>query len=61
LLAVSTCGGKAASLYRAFKDRTQRIFGSYDEFKSTVLSRLMAFICIGNVPGGGDIAYHMIA
>jgi len=60
VFAVPTYGGKAASLYCAFTERGQAVFKSYAEFKSTILTKIMALIVIGNVPAGGDIAYHTV-
>jgi len=60
VLAVPTYGGKPASLYCAFTERTQGIFGTYEEFKNSVLNKIIALIVIGNVPAGGDLAYHTV-
>jgi multimeric flavodoxin WrbA len=60
VLAVPTYGGKAASLYCAFTERAQGIIKSYEEFKDTILSKFIALIVIGNVPAGGDLAYHTV-
>jgi len=60
VLAVPTYGGKAASLYCAFTERTQGIIKSYEEFKSTILNKIIALIVIGNIPAGGDLAYHTV-
>jgi multimeric flavodoxin WrbA len=60
VLAVPTYGGKAASLYSAFTERGQAMFRNYEEFKSTILTKIIALIVIGNVPAGGDIAYHTV-
>jgi len=60
VLAVPTYGGKASSLYCAFTERAQGIIKSYGEFKNVVLSKIMALIVIGNVPAGGDLAYHTV-
>jgi len=60
VFAVPTYGGKAASLYCAFTERGQGIIRSYEEFKSTVLSKIIAIIVIGNIRAGGDLAYHMV-
>jgi len=60
VLAVPTYGGKAASLYCAFTERTQGIIKSYEEFKNTILNKIIALIVIGNVPAGGDLAYHTV-
>jgi multimeric flavodoxin WrbA len=58
LFAVPTYGGKAASLYQAFTERGQGIIKNYEEFKSTILNKVIGLIVIGNVPAGGDLAYH---
>ncbi|MDI6847850.1 MAG: flavodoxin family protein [Candidatus Bathyarchaeia archaeon] len=58
VLAVPTYGGKAASLYCAFTERAQGIIKSYEEFKNTILNKIIALIVIGNIPAGGDLAYH---
>ena len=60
VLAVPTYGGKAASLYCAFTERGQGIFESYEEFKNTILDKIIASIVIGNIPAGGDLAYHTV-
>jgi multimeric flavodoxin WrbA len=60
VLAVPTYGGKAASLYCAFTERTQGIIQSYEEFKNTILNKIIASIVIGNIPAGGDLAYHTV-
>jgi multimeric flavodoxin WrbA len=60
VLAVPTYSGKTASLYNAFTERAQGIIKSYVEFKRTVLSKIFALIVIGNVPAGGDLAYHTV-
>jgi len=60
VLAVPTYGGKAASLYCAFTERTQGIIKSYEEFKNTILDKIIALIVIGNIPAGGDLAYHTV-
>jgi multimeric flavodoxin WrbA len=60
VLAVPTYGGKAASLYCAFTERAQGIIKSYEEFKNTILNKIMASIMIGNIPSGGDFAYHTV-
>jgi len=60
VLAVPTYGGKPAALYSAFTERGQGIFKGYEEFKDTILSKIIALIMIGNVPAGGDLAYHSV-
>jgi multimeric flavodoxin WrbA len=60
VLAVPTYGGKASSLYCAFTERTQGIIKSYEEFKNTILNKIIALIVIGNIPAGGDLAYHTV-
>jgi multimeric flavodoxin WrbA len=60
VLAVPTYGGKAASLYCAFTERTQGIIKSYEEFKNTILNKIIALIVIGNILAGGDLAYHTV-
>ena len=60
VLAVPTYGGKAASLYCAFSERAQGIIRSAEEFEQGVSSKIMALIVIGNVPAGGDLAYHTV-
>ena len=60
VLAVPTYGGKAASLYCAFSERAQGIIRSAEEFEKYVSSKIMALIVIGNVPAGGDLAYHTV-
>ena len=60
VLAVPTYGGKAASLYCAFSERAQGIIRSSEEFEQCVSSKIMALIVIGNVPAGGDLAYHTV-
>jgi len=60
VLAVPTYGGKTAGLYSAFTERAQGIFKSYEKIKNTILSKIMALIVIGNVPAGGDLAYHTV-
>jgi multimeric flavodoxin WrbA len=60
LLAIPTYGGKPASIYSAFIERAQGIIKNYEEFKSTILNKIIALIVIGNVPAGGDLAYHMV-
>jgi multimeric flavodoxin WrbA len=60
VVAVPTYRGKAASLYCAFTERGQGIIKSYNEFKNTILNKIIALIVIGNIPAGGDLAYHMV-
>ena len=60
ILAIPTYGGKPAGLYNAFTERSQGIFEGYEEFKSTVLSKIIALIVIGNIPAGGDLTYHTV-
>jgi multimeric flavodoxin WrbA len=60
VLAVPTYSGKAASLYCAFTERAQGIIKDYEEFKNTILNKIIALIIIGNVPAGGDLAYHTV-
>ena len=60
VLAVPTYGGKASSLYCAFTERTQGIIKSYEEFKNTILNKIIASIVIGNIPAGGDLTYHTV-
>jgi len=60
VLAAPTYGGKTASLYCAFTERTQGIIKSYEEFKNTVLNKIIAAIVIGNIPAGGDLTYHTV-
>lgn len=60
VLAVPTYGGKTASLYNAFTERAQGIIKNYEEFKRDVLGKVFALIVIGNVPAGGDLAYHTV-
>jgi multimeric flavodoxin WrbA len=59
-LAVPTYGGKPASLYCAFTERGQGIIRSFEEFRENVLNKIMALIVIGNIPAGGDLAYHTV-
>ncbi|MDH7477140.1 MAG: flavodoxin family protein [Candidatus Bathyarchaeota archaeon] len=60
ILAVPTYGGKPAGLYSAFTERAQGVFKSYEEFKNTILNKIIALIVVGNVPAGGDLVYHSI-
>lgn len=61
LIAVPTYGGRPASLYSAFKERAQTLVTkSYESFKINILSKFVALIVIGNVPAGGDLAYHTV-
>ncbi|MEM3641959.1 MAG: flavodoxin family protein [Candidatus Bathyarchaeia archaeon] len=60
ILAVPTYGAKPAGLYSAFAERAQGIFKGYEEFKNTILNKIIALIVIGNVPAGGDLTYHSI-
>jgi len=60
VLAVPTYGGKTAGLYNAFTERAQGIFKGYEEFKNTILNKIIALIVIGNIPAGGDLAYHTV-
>lgn len=60
VLAVPTYGGKAASLYCAFTERAQGIVESFEEFKKSILNKIIALIVIGNIPAGGDLAYHTV-
>lgn len=60
VLAIPTYGGKPASLYCAFTERAQGIFGTYEEFKNSILNKIVALIVIGNIPAGGDLAYHTV-
>lgn len=60
VLAVPTYSGKASGLYCAFTERAQGIIESYEEFKDKILNKIIALIVIGNVPAGGDLAYHAV-
>jgi len=60
VLAVPTYGGKTASLYCAFTERAQGIIKNYEEFKNSILNKIIALIVIGNIPAGGDLAYHTV-
>jgi len=61
VLAIPTYGGKPASLYCAFTERAQELVTkNYEEFQNTVLNKIIALIVIGNIPAGGDLAYHMV-
>ncbi len=60
VLAVPTYGGKAAGLYCAFTERMQGIIKNYEKFKNTILNKIIALIVIGNIPAGGDLAYHTV-
>jgi multimeric flavodoxin WrbA len=60
VLAVPTYGGKAAGLYCAFTERAQGIAKSYEEFKDSMLNKIITLIVIGNIPAGGDLAYHTL-
>ena len=58
VLAVPTYSGKAASLYCAFAERAHGIIKDYEEFNNAILNKVIALIVIGNIPVGGDLAYH---
>lgn len=60
ILAIPTYGGKPAAIYSAFTERAQGVFRDYEEFKSTILTKIVALIVIGNVPAGGDLTYHSV-
>lgn len=60
LLTVPTYGGKPASIYSAFTERSQGIIKNYEEFKNTILNKIIVIIVIGNIPAGGDLAYHIV-
>jgi multimeric flavodoxin WrbA len=61
VLAVPTYSGRPASLYCAFQERAQELVAkNYEEFRNSVLNKIMAFIVIGNIPAGGDLAYHTV-
>jgi multimeric flavodoxin WrbA len=60
LLTVPTYSGKPASIYNAFTERAQGIIKDYKEFKNTILNKIIAIIVIGNIPAGGDLAYHTV-
>jgi multimeric flavodoxin WrbA len=60
ILAIPTYGGKPAGIYSAFAERAQGVFKGYEEFKNTILNKIIALIVIGNVPAGGDLTYHSI-
>lgn len=60
LLAVPTYAGKPSGLYCAFTERAQAIIKSYEEYEKTILNKILALIVIGNVPAGGDFAYHAV-
>jgi len=60
VFAVPTYGGKPASLYCAFTERAQGIIRNFEEFKETVLNKVIALIVVGNIPAGGDLAYHTV-
>lgn len=60
VLAVPTYGGKAASLYCAFEERAQGIIKDSEEFEQCVSRKITALIVIGNIPAGGDLAYHTV-
>jgi len=60
VLAVPTYGGKAASLYCAFTERAQGIIKDSEKFEKYVSRKITALIVIGNIPAGGDLAYHTV-
>jgi len=60
VVAVPTYHGKAASLYCAFEERTQRISRDFEELQNTILNKIIALIVIGNTTAGGDLAYHTV-
>jgi multimeric flavodoxin WrbA len=61
ILGVPTYGGRPASLYCAFQERAQELITkNYKEFQKTMLDKIMALIVIGNIPAGGDFAYHAV-
>jgi multimeric flavodoxin WrbA len=57
LIAVPTYGGRPASLYSAFQERAQTLATKSYE---SIMSKFVALIVIGNVPAGGDLAYHTV-
>ena len=60
VLAVPTYSGKPASLYCAFTERGQGIIKSSREFEQYMSGKIVALIVIGNIPAGGDLAYHTV-
>ena len=60
VMAVPTYGGNVSGLYRAWTERGQAFFKTYEDFVQTVLTKTIALIVIGNVPAGGTLAYHTI-
>lgn len=61
VLAVPTYCGKPAGLYQAFSERALGAFKGYENFKRILLDqKIIALIVIGNVPAGGDVAYHIV-
>ncbi|KUH34722.1 hypothetical protein APY94_00640 [Thermococcus celericrescens] len=58
IFAVPTYGGHASGLYRAFSERGQAVFKSYEEWKA--FKEKLNFILIGNTSSGGDMALHEV-
>jgi len=58
IFAVPTYGGNVSGLYKAFQERAQGIFKEYENFVDVILSKVIGLIVIGNVPAGGELAYH---
>ncbi|WP_258083921.1 flavodoxin family protein [Thermococcus thermotolerans] len=58
IFAVPTYGGHASGLYRAFSERGQAIFKSYEEWDA--FTRKLSFIVVGNLSSGGDMALHEV-
>jgi len=61
VLAVPTYCGKPASLYCAFTERARELIAkNYEDFQNAILDKITALIVIGNIPAGGDLAYHTV-
>ena len=58
IFAVPTYGGHASGLYRAFCERGQAVFKSYEEWNN--FARKLNFIVVGNLSSGGDMALHEV-
>jgi multimeric flavodoxin WrbA len=60
VLAVPNYGGNVSGLYRAWAERGQAIFKSYEDYAQTILNKIIGIIVIGNIPAGGDNVLHTL-
>jgi len=58
IFAVLAYGGHASALYRAFCERGQAVFKTYEEWND--FAKKLNFIVVGNLSSSGDMALHEV-